>query len=158
MCSLNLNSTVDSQIKLAGNQRDFIERRLTTLASEADENTPGLLDELETHRKRLPKGIRKYSFGRHRLYYSGTHKNCSYDACYLVLYKSSDRTSELDDTPSFQKRLKDELANKQAARILDDPKTKSASVDETESWKNADWYREKKKYEELADGEDDEMN
>jgi len=151
VCSLNLNSVINEQIESSGNQRASIEKKLEGLAFGANRDEPGLLDMPDTHRKRMPgdlREVRKHRVGYHRLYYSGRHTNCYYDACYLLIHKKGDNQAELDDDKRFQEHLINALADKIPARVLEDPvekelkeKEKQEEQIEEKSWEKAPWYK-----------------
>jgi len=117
MCSVSLNSTVNKQLADLdrSNDKTMLEERLFKYAEEADVNKPGALDNPSCHMRRMPadlKEIRKISIGRHRIYFTGHHSQCSYQAIYIKKFK---RTGEEDDDDKvFQGKL---------IRALQQPKT-----------------------------------
>jgi hypothetical protein len=141
VCSLNLNRTFSEQLEASGN-REFVERRLSALAFEADTEKAGPLDDPGTHRQRMPpalRNIRKKRIGRHRIWYSGHHSNCFYTPCYLVENKQGDDRTEQDDNKDFQEHLKNALADGVVARTLHDPKNPVPEA-EIPAWQKGDWY------------------
>jgi hypothetical protein len=151
VCSANLNSTANTQLTLAGNQSASIESKIKLLAFPATRESPGQLDALGTHRKRMPdalRDIRKHDVGYHRIYYSGHNTNCCYDVCYILVYKKADNEATKDDNESFQNVLIAALGDKATVRVLEDPKEKERKEQEqkeaqtqSESWKQQPWYK-----------------
>lgn len=108
MCSISINATVDGQLDQLENlgDKDMIEKRLYNFAQESDTQTPSILDAPKHHMRRMPtdlKNIRKIQIGRHRIYYTGHHTQCSYFAFYVKLFKQSGKNDE--DGRQFQKML-----------------------------------------------------
>lgn len=122
MCSITTNATVDGQLKgIGASDTRMIERRLSTFAGEANENTPGGLDTPDTHMMRMPeelREIRKKRVGRHRVYYKGHHSQCSYHAFYIKIFKK--KGVDQEDNKVFQERLERALAEP-TTRTLPDP-------------------------------------
>jgi len=109
MCSISLNSIVDQQLNEleCSDDKTMMETRLFKFADEANVNTPGALDRPASHMKRMPsflKDIRKITVGRHRIYYTGHHKHCSYHAVYIKKFKKSGDKD--DDNKKFQDKLR----------------------------------------------------
>ncbi len=107
MCSITTNVTVDKQLKeleRSGN-REMIERRLIEFAKEASPERSGGLD--VAGMKDFPndlRQVRKKQIGRHRVYFTGHHKQCSYHVFYIKEFK---RTGVDDDsTQKFQDKLR----------------------------------------------------
>jgi hypothetical protein len=99
----------------------MVEKRLSTMAGEANENTSGGLDTPDTHMRRMPadlREIRKKRVGRHRVYYTGHHRQCSYQSFYIKVFKKGDEDRE--DDRLFQDRLRRALGES-VARTLPDP-------------------------------------
>jgi len=95
VCSLSFNETFDKQLRDADKgDSNLIERRLKSMAFEANIESPGLLDALNTHIQRMPndlKEIRKYRIGRHRIYYTGHHSKCLYNSVLAKINNLSSR-------------------------------------------------------------------
>lgn len=122
MCSITTNATVDSLLRRIGtSDTRMVEKRLSTMAGEANVTTPGGLDTPETHLRRMPEDlreIRKKRIGRHRVYYTGHHHLCAYKTFYLKAFKKDD--VEREDDRAFQERLRRALVEP-VARTLPDP-------------------------------------
>ena len=114
MCSISINATVDGQFgALDAKKKVNLKKRLFVLADEAGIEKAGALDDVGCHMRRMPpdlREIRKKTIGRHRLYYTGFHKECAYHAFYLKTNKK--KGVDDDDSKIFQKKLR---------RALDDP-------------------------------------
>ena len=125
MCSISINATVDAQFGiLDSKKRTKLKKRLFLLADEAGIDESGALDDPSCHIRRMPselRKIRKKTFGRHRLYYTGFHKQCSYNVFYL---KANKKTGvDDDDSKTFQKKLRRAL-NDTEIFVLPDPTQK----------------------------------
>ncbi|MCA1612591.1 MAG: hypothetical protein LC800_00250 [Acidobacteria bacterium] len=99
----------------------MIEKRLGTMAGEANETTSGGLDIPETSMTRMPtdlRDVRKKRIGRHRVFYTGYHTLCSYRSFYLKVFKKNDRDRE--DDAAFQAILRHALTDP-PTRTLPDP-------------------------------------
>lgn len=152
MCSVNLNRTANNQLTSADNQAEAIEKKVKRLAFAANRETPGQLDALGTHRKRMPdalKDIRKHDVGYHRIYYTGHNTDCCYNVFYLLVNKRGDNRNTQDDNRDFQRALIEALADKSSGRLIEDPeekKRRTLEEGETQSkredWKDKPWYRE----------------
>ena len=121
MCSISVNRTVDEQIAELGHSGDkeMIERRLFNFANEADRNRSGPLDTPDKRMRRMPEDlrhIRKISIGRHRVYYTGHYRQCSYKAFYIKMFKKSGVDD--DDTRKFQKILRQVLGEPSERNII----------------------------------------
>jgi len=123
MCSISINATVENQLEKLGSKkaRKKFKTRIFRLADEADVDNSGALDDPSTHMTRMPpelREIRKKTIGRHRLYFTGFHKQCSYHAFYLKVNK---RTGvDDDDNKIFQNKLYSALDNSKIS-LLSDP-------------------------------------
>jgi hypothetical protein len=93
------------------NQR--LEKRLYKIASEADATNPGHLDNPAGRLKYMPQDlrhIRHYDFFvRHRVFITGSHKNCSYDAVYIKEFKRDGVLTE--GSAKFDRILRNALAD-----------------------------------------------
>lgn len=122
MCSITTNATVDGQLQQAGrSDARMIEKRLSTMAGDANTTTSGGLDTLDTHMMRMPtelRDARKKRIGRHRIYYIGHHHQCSYQCFYIKVNKRAGVDD--DDNASFQEKLKSALTDP-VSRTLPDP-------------------------------------
>jgi hypothetical protein len=110
VCSISINSTTEQQLeqlnRSGDGDRERIEKRLFQLAKESDVNVPGPLDRPNNSMKGMPldlKDIKKYRIGRHRVFYKGNHRNCSFSCVYIKLFKKNDVNRENDK--KFQKIL-----------------------------------------------------
>lgn len=109
MCSILTNATLDSQlISLGPSEKSKIERRLRQFANDADVDRQGGLDNPALIWKRRPQELkdvnaRKLRIGRHRIYFTGSHKQCSYFAFCIKSFKKSGVDDE--DDPQHQRRL-----------------------------------------------------
>jgi hypothetical protein len=112
VCSISTNSTVDEQLKelQRSNDRKMIEKRLFEMADYANVGRAGLLDETSTKVKDMPpelKDARKIRIGRHRIFYTGEHKKCTFSTFYIKIHKKKGVKDENDK--SFQDILKKTL-------------------------------------------------
>ena len=82
MCSININSSADETLKsLGAKDRKMIENRLIHFSEEASVENSGALDMAPLTRFTGElKFARKKQIGRHRVYYTGFHTQCSYHA------------------------------------------------------------------------------
>ena len=101
MCSISTNSIADNQLSELEQSKDktMIERRLFNFAKESDIKTPSILDSSQCHMRRMPedlKNIRKIRIGRHRVYFTGYHTQCSYNVFYIKTFKQSGKNDEDD--------------------------------------------------------------
>ncbi len=105
MCSVNLNSIVNQELQL-GDTKNRIEKKVRSLAFNASVTSPGLLDspgKLMHHMPDALKDVKKYTIGRHRLYYLGHHSDCSYDVIFIKWFKKDDKNREV--SKAFQEKL-----------------------------------------------------
>jgi hypothetical protein len=107
VCSITTNATVDGQLSRLehSDDRQMIEDRLIYFAKEASTEVSGALDVAGMHD--LPadlKDIRKKRIGRHRVYYIGHHRQCSYHTFYIKEFKKSNVDRENDS--SFRIKLR----------------------------------------------------
>ncbi len=111
MCSITTNATVDQQLEHLelSNNRQMIEKRLIDFAREASPECRGALDVAGMHGFPADlKEVRKKQIGRHRVYYTGFHKQCNYHTFYIKEFK---RTGVDDDSDRhFQNRLRSALS------------------------------------------------
>ncbi|MBU1206053.1 MAG: hypothetical protein KKH04_03855 [Proteobacteria bacterium] len=107
MCSISVNETANKKLRdLKHSGVKHLEKKLFNLAKEADESNSGILDHPSCHFKRMPSELRearKKEIGRHRVYYTGFHKQCSYSVFFIKEFKK-DGVEEEDDK-IFQKKL-----------------------------------------------------
>jgi hypothetical protein len=83
----------------------MIEKRLINFAKEASVENKGALDEISplTRITGELKLARKIQIGRHRVFYTGFHTQCSYHAFYIKEFKKTGVNDE--DDKRFQKAL-----------------------------------------------------
>ncbi len=108
MCSISTNSTNDNQLDELerSGDKDMIEKRLYNFAKESTVQNSSILDSSECHMRRMPKdlrNVRKIKIGRHRVYFTGHHTQCSYAAFYIKMFKRSGKNDE--DNQRFQNEL-----------------------------------------------------
>lgn len=108
MCSISVNGTMNRQLESLGHSKDktMIERRLFQFANDANVNRRCGLDDPSLFMKRMPddlKDVRKIRIGRHRVYFTGFHTQCSYTGIYIKLNKKKGVDDE--DDPNHQKHL-----------------------------------------------------
>jgi len=100
---------MDSQLTSLGHHdKHLIEKRLFQFASDANVDREGGLDNPGLIWKRRPQELRevnarKLRIGRHRVYFIGSRKQCSYFAFCIKSFKKSGVDDE--DDPNHQKRL-----------------------------------------------------
>lgn len=119
MCLMRLNQiTVDALqelTRIGENPEQMCEKRMYRFAQEANPDQPGPYDNQAGALRHMPddlKGIRHYRIGkasRHRIYLTGSHKNCSYSAWYIKDFKKSGR--EVEGGKAFNKVLRAALAD-----------------------------------------------
>ena len=108
MCSISKNATVDEQLSELerSSDREMIERRLFNFAQEANIEDPGALDNNSCHMKRMSadlRQVRKKRIGRHRIFFTGHHTNCTYRVVYIKAFKKNGVDAE--DDKRFQNKL-----------------------------------------------------
>lgn len=112
MCSITINKTADDILTaLNENERKMIETRLINFAQQASVQMRGGLDIAPM--KRMPDDLklaRKKRIGRHRVYYTGFHTQCSYETFFIKVNKRKGVNDE--DDRGFQRAL---------LRAIDDP-------------------------------------
>jgi mRNA-degrading endonuclease RelE of RelBE toxin-antitoxin system len=112
VCSITVNATVEAQLeelKRSGEKKmkKTIEKRLYIMADEADVGRAGGLDNPANTMKDMPpelRGARKHRVGRHRIFYTGHHNQCSYHTFYIKINKKKGVNDEAD--PAFHEILK----------------------------------------------------
>ena len=124
MCSLTINATADG-ILGGHNEKDkkMIEKRMIAFAKEASVEKSGALD-ISTL-KRMPeelKDLRKWTIGRHRVYYVGHHTRCNYRIIHIKSFKKTGVDDENDK--HFQNAL---------AKIIDTPEIRTLELPQTQS-------------------------
>ena len=124
MCSISTNATFDEAASGLGRKdRNMIESRLAIFADDADVGKPGGLDSPTNRVKRFRdelSNVRKLTVGRHRIYYTGHHNQCSYFAFCIKPFKKTGVDDE--DDPKFQRFLQRALGDA-AIRQLRRPDT-----------------------------------
>ncbi len=138
MCLLRVNDITLAALAelthIGENKKQICEKRLVMLAEEANATNAGHFDDHSGSLKGFPsdlRHIRHYRFGkasRHRIYLSGSHKQCYYSAWYVKCHKKSDVDAENDK--AFQ--------NKLSKALNDVPKYIIALDSETETYVRRD--------------------
>ena len=106
MCSITINKTADDILaRQSEKDRRMIERRLVQFAQDASVSVKGALDTIApmTRMSGDLKQARKKTIGRHRVYYTGFHTQCSYRAFFVKPFKKAGVDDE--DDPRFQNTL-----------------------------------------------------
>jgi len=120
VCSMSITPHLEADIQSLHEKID-IAARLAIFADEADRNTPGALEN-DTGISRLPddlRSVRKVRIGRHRVYFTGHHSECAYQA---FLLKPNKRTGVLDeDDPVLHGLLRRAIAEP-ATNVLEVPR------------------------------------
>ncbi len=96
----------------------MIEKRLFHFAADANPDNPGMLDAPSRNFKRKREGlksVRKITIGRHRVYYTGHYKQCSYKTIYVKQFKKSGVNDE--DDKNFQNKLRKAIILKSERQI-----------------------------------------
>lgn len=132
MCSISTNATMDEQLRdlERSSDRDMVERRLFQFASEANADNSGGLDNPTLVMKRMPEDlreVRKIRIGRHRVYFTGSHRQCSYRAFYIKPNKKKGVSDE--DDSKHQRKLSAAL-REPATRALEIPTKPDESTDQ----------------------------
>lgn len=130
MCSIMTNATVDETLTEleCSDDRRMIEVRLFEFANNANIDNPGGLDTPNHIMRRMPKDlkdIRKLTIGRHRIFFTGHHKKCTYKVFYIKEFKKTG-VKEEDDKP-FQKILRSALSEPSSRQISKSNKTNEPS-------------------------------
>lgn len=118
MCSISINATVENQFEALGSKKKEakLRKRIFDFAKEGDVDRSGVFDDMSCHMRRMPpelREIRKKTIGRHRLYFTGFHKQCSYHAFYLKVNKR--KGVDDDDNKIFQNKLHRALDNSEVS-------------------------------------------
>ena len=126
MCLLRVNELTVSAIteltRVGDNKSQMCEKRLAAFAAEANEKNAGPFDNPSDGLVGMPaelKHIRHYRFGkasRHRIYLSGSHKNCYYCAWCVKSFKKNDKDEE--NTKAFQRKLTNALNSQQKYQLI----------------------------------------
>ena len=118
MCSITINELAD-HVDLDKKNKDIIEKRMIALAKDSSKSCPGALDIAPMTRlsKKSPElsGIKKWTVGRHRVYYTGHYTQCCYQIFYIKPFKR-DGVDD-DDSKSFQQLLLS-AKSKNSSRML----------------------------------------
>ena len=119
MCSIWVNSIADEQLDdLECSGHKHLKKRIFQFADEANEENPGALDNPGCHFKGMPaelRDVRKKEIGRHRIYFTGFHKQCCYHLLYVKKFKKDGVDDEFDK--SFQKKLLRALREEDSEQI-----------------------------------------
>lgn len=124
MCSIATNATADQQLnslKSSGDDK-LIEDKLRDFAGNSNIHQPGILDLPKNHLYGMPsdlKHIRRIRAGRHRVFYTGYHTECSYSVFYVKAFKKKGVNDELD--PRFHRVLKSVVNDPPTARLIRPP-------------------------------------
>jgi hypothetical protein len=120
VCSIDINKTADGVLaRQSDKDKNMIERRLVQFAREASIDVRSGLDIAPI--KRMPPNLRearKITIGRHRVYYTGHHTQCSYTTFFIKEFKKTGVNDE--DDIRFQKIL---------IRAIGDRDTRPLSID-----------------------------
>jgi len=105
VCSININNSADETLRcLSLKDREMIVKRLSHFAEEASLENRGALDiSPPTRFTGDLKPVKKIRIGRHRVYYTGSHTQCTYNAVHIKKFKKSGVDDE--DDKRFQKAL-----------------------------------------------------
>lgn len=103
-----------------------IEQRILRLAGDADIETAGALDRIAPDRRMPPdlRGARRIRVGRHRVYYTGHHTQCSYTMFYVKIYKKSGVDDE--DDPRHQRQLAKAIKVATSRELMIEPESGGA--------------------------------
>ncbi len=135
MCLLKTNATIDKQLEsLGGSDKEMIEKRLRQFAFEANVTQQGGLDNPAHIWKRRPQTLkdanaRKVQIGRHRVYYTGTHKDCFYFAFFIKRFKKS-RVDDEDESAHQNKLIR--AVNESVEKIQEPPKSTDLSSNDAD--------------------------
>ena len=123
MCSIAANPTADSQLdslKSAGDDKR-IEKKLRNFAGDSNIQRAGFLDAPSHHLRRMPEDlrhIRRIRAGRHRVFYTGHHCQCSYLVFFIKEFKKTGVNDE--DDQGFQNLLKVAVSDTGLTRMIRD--------------------------------------
>lgn len=120
MCLILVNSVADQALNSLQKSSDkyMIERRMYDFADVANKQVEGPLDKTANRLRYSPpdlRGIRKQRVGRHRVFYTGHHSQCSYDVFFVKKFKKNDK--EHEGSKRFQNRLRQALSDPSIRRI-----------------------------------------
>ncbi|MGH9427955.1 MAG: hypothetical protein ACRD2L_16850 [Terriglobia bacterium] len=122
MCSISRNQTADEQLaKLERSNkkhRTDIEKKLVAFARSASIQQAGPLDDTSCHLQGFPadlKSIRRRRIGRHRVFYTGQHTTCAYEAIYVKAWKKKGVEDENDH--AFRQHLRRALDRPTVGRL-----------------------------------------
>lgn len=124
MCSLGTNSTADQQLtdlKSSGDDK-IIENKLRDFAGNSTLHESGVLDLPKFHLRDMPDDlthIRRLRAGRHRVFYTGHHTECSYNVFYIKAFKKTGVRDEHDSR--FHKLLKKAVSDSSRVRLIRPP-------------------------------------
>jgi hypothetical protein len=128
VCSIAANHIADSQLtdlKSSGDDKR-IEKKLNNFAGDSNIAKAGYLDASAHHLQRMPadlRHIRRIRAGRHRVFYSGHHTQCSYLVFFIKEFKKKGVNDE--DNYNFQRLLASTLQDTTPHRTIRIPdKTK----------------------------------
>lgn len=130
MCSIATNATADQQLdslKSSGDDK-LIEDKLRDFAGNSNVQQSGILDLPKHHLRDMPsdlRHIRRIRAGRHRVFYTGYHTQCSYSVFYIKAFKKKGVNDESDS--HFHRVLKSVVNDPPTGRIIRPPD----SVDES---------------------------
>jgi len=123
VCSVQLNQTISNQFEALSregkNKNKMWQRKLEHFAAEANVTNPGPLDHPAGSLKHMPeelRDIRHYRIGDHRVFVTGAHKDCTYQAWYIKQDKKSGVLGE--GTSEFQRILTNALKDAPCMMLL----------------------------------------
>jgi hypothetical protein len=121
VCSIAANSVADghlSDLRSSGDDKR-IEKKLKNFAGDSSVEKSGYLDAPDHHLRRIPaelQDMRRIRSGRHRVFYSGHHTQCSYLIIFIKQYKKTGTQDE--DDPRFQRLLALALQDTGIKRVI----------------------------------------
>ena len=109
VCSISVKQTADEQLGhlcKSGKDGQKLEEKLFRFADEASVEQSSVLDGTDCHMHGMPddlKDVRRKRFGRHRVFWTGQHTQCSFNVFYIKAFKKKGTEDEHDK--AFKKKL-----------------------------------------------------
>lgn len=121
MCSIGTNATADAQLtKLkSSNDEKPLEKKLKHFAGDSSIEKAGILDSPANHLHGMPDDLRRIRTGRHRVFYTGHHTQCSFSVFFIKAFKRKGKNDELDKP--FHRILKAAAADTRIRRAIRPP-------------------------------------
>ena len=108
MCQLVLTTGAYKQLaaKAYASQRSKLTRKLCIAAAERSLKNPSVFDLRSVNPRKhgtALRGVQKMRLGSHRIYFKGTHKQCTYRVAWIA-YQDSHDSDQIEDE-AFRRKL-----------------------------------------------------